>query len=93
MNKLGNKHIHQYFLEEVWAPGDAEPREVLRRLEAKKETPNVTEPGQIVVSNEERFNAINKWHQQSGHFGQERTGNTAAPSIGMLLRTMSSTIA
>jgi hypothetical protein len=35
-NKLGNKYIHQYFLEEVWVPGDAEPCQVLRRLEAKK---------------------------------------------------------
>jgi hypothetical protein len=45
----------------------------MRGLEAKKETPHLTEPGQIVVSREELFDAINEWHQHSGHLGQERT--------------------
>ncbi len=72
-NELGNKYIHQYCLEEVWAPGDTEPRQVLRRLEAKKGSPNKTEVGRIVVSREELFDAINEWHQHSGHLGQERT--------------------
>ncbi len=46
---------------------------VLRRCEAKKETPHLTEPGQIVVSREDFFDAFNEWHQHSGHLGQERT--------------------
>ena len=38
-NKEGNKYIHQYCLDEVYAPGNAEPCQVLRRLEAKKGLP------------------------------------------------------
>jgi hypothetical protein len=38
-NKEGNKYIHQYCLEEVYAPGDAKLCQVLRRLEAKKGLP------------------------------------------------------
>jgi hypothetical protein len=73
-NKVGNKYIHQYCLEEVWAPGDVEPRQVLRRLEAKKGALNKTlQKGRIVISKEEVFDAINEWHQHSGHLGQERT--------------------
>ena len=73
-NKLGNKYIHQYCLEEVWAPGDHEPRQILRRLEAKKGSLDKTlQEGRIVVSREELFDAINEWHQHSGHLGQERT--------------------
>jgi IS30 family transposase len=73
-NKVGNKYIHQYCLEEVWAPGDDEPRQVLRRLEAKKGSLDKTpQEGRIVVSREELFDAINEWHQHNGHLGQERT--------------------
>jgi len=73
-NKVGNKYIHQYCLEEVWAPGDDKPRQVLRRLEAKKGSLDKTlQEGRIVVSREELFDAINEWHQHSGHLGQERT--------------------
>ena len=43
-SKLGNKYIHQYCLEEICVPGYAEPCQVLRRLKAKKGTPNVTKP-------------------------------------------------
>ena len=73
-NKVGNKYIHQYCLEEVWAPGDDKPRQVLRRLEAKKGSLDKTlQEGRIVISREELFDAINEWHQHSGHLGQERT--------------------
>ena len=65
-NKVGNKYIHQYCLEEVWAPGDDKPRQVLRRLEAKKGSLDKTlQEGRIVVSREELFDAINEWHQHS----------------------------
>jgi hypothetical protein len=71
-NKLGNKYTHQYSVEEVWAPGDAAPRLVLRRLEVEKETKLVV-VGRIVISREKLFDAINEWHHQNGHLGQERT--------------------
>jgi hypothetical protein len=38
-NKLSNKYIHQYCLEEVYAPGEAKPHQVLRRLEARRGLP------------------------------------------------------
>jgi hypothetical protein len=66
-NKKGQKYIHQYYLDEVLAPGDLEPRQVLRRLEFKKEE------GRTVISREELFDAINEWHHLNGHLGQERT--------------------
>jgi hypothetical protein len=62
-NKLGQKYIHQYYLQEVLAPGDLEPCQVLRRLELNKEE------GRIVISREELFNAINEWHHLNGHLG------------------------
>jgi hypothetical protein len=48
-NKLGQKYVHQYYLQEVLAPGDLEPRQVLRRLELNKDE------GRIVISREELF--------------------------------------
>ncbi len=45
---------------------------MLRRLEVEKETNSVV-VGCIVISREELFNAINEWHHQNGHLGQERT--------------------
>jgi len=41
-HKLGNKYIHQYSVEEIWAPGDFAPHQVLRRLEASKDDPKFT---------------------------------------------------
>ncbi len=60
-NKLGQKYIHQYYLEEVLAPGDLEPCQVLRRLEFNKEEGMMVkkDEGRIVISREELFNAIN----------------------------------
>ena len=74
-HKNGNKYIHQYSVEEVWAPGDFAPRQVLRRFEATKDQPKVLQLGRIVISREELFDAINEWHHQHGHLGQERTWN------------------
>ena len=68
----GNKYIHQYTVEEIWAPGDPKPRTVLRRLEKNKDT-QLLEPGRIVLSREEVFDGINEWHHFAGHMGQERT--------------------
>lgn len=72
-HKLGNKYIHQYTVEEIWAPGDPEPRQVLKRLEVSKDDPQLVQPGRIVLSREEVFEAINEWHHNNGHLGQERT--------------------
>ena len=72
-HKLGNKYIHQYTVEEIWAPGNPEPRTVLKRLERIKENPQLVEAGCIVLSREEVFKAMNEWHYQNGHLGQERT--------------------
>jgi len=66
-NKKGHKYIKHYYLEEVFAPGDLEPRQVLRRRELKREE------GRIVICREELFDAINEWHHLNGHLGQERT--------------------
>ncbi len=68
----GNKYIHQYHVDEIWAPGDPAPRTVLRRLEKNKDT-QLLEPGRIILSREEVFDGINEWHHFQGHMGQERT--------------------
>ncbi len=72
-HKLGNKYIHQYTVEEICAPGDPEPRQVLRRLEVNKESPHLVEAGRIVLSREEVFEAMSEWHHHNGHLVQERT--------------------
>ena len=74
-NKKGHKYIQHYYLEELLAPGDLEPRQVLRRRELKKEDGRMIEKeeGRIVISREELFDAINEWHHLNGHLGQERT--------------------
>ena len=73
--KLGQKYIHQYYLQEILTPGDLEPRQVLRRRELKKEDGRMIEKdeGRIVISREDLFDAINEWHHLNGHLGQERT--------------------
>ncbi len=72
-HKLGSKYIHWYFVEEIWAPGDPAPRQVLKRLEVNKENPQLVQSGRIVISREEVFDAINEWHHHNCHLGQERT--------------------
>jgi hypothetical protein len=64
-NKLGNKYIKKYTLETIQAPGD-ERRIVIHRIEGNR-------VGRIVVSRESVFDAIDEWHRESGHLGQERT--------------------
>jgi hypothetical protein len=66
-HRAGNKYIHQYCTEEVWANGDPAPRTILRKYN-KDGT-----PGCIVVSREQLFEAIDDWHSKTGHLGQERT--------------------
>ncbi len=61
-HKGGNKYIHQYTVDEIMAPGDLEPRTVLRRLEKNKDT-QLVEAGRIILSREEVFEAINKEEQ------------------------------
>ena len=73
-HKTGNKYIHQYHVDEIWAPGDPAPRTVLRRLERNKDT-QLVEPGRIILSREEVFDGINEWHHFQGHMGQERMLN------------------
>jgi hypothetical protein len=68
----GNKYIHQYHVDEIWAPGDPAPCTVLRRLERNKDT-QLLDPGRIVLSREEVFDGIREWHHSQGHMGQERT--------------------
>jgi hypothetical protein len=68
-NQCGKKYIHQYFTDEVFAPGDTAPRTVLRKYNKDGSE------GRIVVSREQLFDAIDEWHEHSGHPGQERTWN------------------
>ena len=65
----GNKHIHQYFLEEISVPGDEVPQFVVRRKEKGRNLGK----DRIVVSREKVFHAIDEWHRGNGHMGQERT--------------------
>ena len=65
-NKLGHKYCQKYTLETIQVPGE-EQRTVVRRIETKRAI------GRIVVSRETAFDAIDEWHRQSGHLGQERT--------------------
>ena len=46
---------------------------MLKRLEKSKDKPHEMVPGRIVLSREELFDAIDEWHHQNGHLGQERT--------------------
>jgi hypothetical protein len=51
---------------EVIQPPGGDPHTVVRRKEKGQ-------VGRIVVSRESVFDAIDEWHRQSGHLGQERT--------------------
>jgi hypothetical protein len=66
----GNKYVHQYYLEEVCAPVDARPRNVVRRKETKGKHKG---KDRIVLSREQLFDCIDEWHRGKGHMGQERT--------------------
>jgi hypothetical protein len=91
-HKGGNKYVHQYTVDEIWAPGDLEPRTVLRRLEKNKDT-QLVEAGRIILSREEVFDGINEWHYNNGHLGQERTWEYCKAKFGMSPKTMSGIIA
>jgi hypothetical protein len=65
-NKLGKKYIKKYSLEVIQPPG-GDPCTVVCRKEKGHQV------GRIVVSRESAFDAIDEWHRQSGHLGQERT--------------------
>jgi len=65
-HRSGNKYYKQYFLEDIAVPGEDEPKTVMRRYESSGKN-------RIVVSREKVFDAIDEWHRQSGHMGQERT--------------------
>jgi hypothetical protein len=72
-HKVGNKYIHQYCVDEIFPPGAYQPRYVLKHLEKSKDKPHEMVPGRIVLSRDELFDAIDEWHHQNGHLGQERT--------------------
>ena len=65
-NPKGNKYKDLFHVEEILVPGSDTPRTVIRRVEKG----NI---GRIVVSRETVFDAIDEWHRQNGHMGQERT--------------------
>ena len=60
------KYIKQYYLEDIVVPGEDQPKTIVRRYED-------TGKNRIVVSREKVFDAIDEWHRESGHMGQERT--------------------
>jgi hypothetical protein len=83
----GNKYIHQYFTEEIWAPGDAEPRTILRKY--NKDGTH----GHIVVSREELFDAIMTCIPTMDTKVRRGLGSIAETSMPTSPRTMSSSFA
>ncbi len=67
----GNKYIHQYHLEEVFPPGNLEPRTVVKRMVENEEGKMVVSG--IMTCRENVFEAIDNWHWGNGHLGLERT--------------------
>ena len=65
----GTKWVKQYCIEEIMVPGQMCPRKVVRRFGKDGQ------PGRIVVNRDQLFDAIDEWHRQNGHLGQERTWN------------------
>jgi hypothetical protein len=65
-HRKGNKYIKQYYLEDIVVPGEVQPKTIMRRYEDDGKN-------RIVVSREKVFDAIDEWHRQNGHMGQERT--------------------
>ncbi len=85
-HKLGSKYIHQYTVEEIWARGDPEPRQVLKRLKSirtiliwfsQRKSSRQSMSGIITMAT-----LVKRGH-----------GNSAKPSFGMSLKIMSSIIA
>ena len=70
----------------MFAPGDTAPRTILRKY-----NPDGSK-GHIVVSREQLFDAIDEWHEHSGHLGQE-SGSFAGASMPTSPKTMSSSTA
>jgi hypothetical protein len=66
----GAKFANSYSLEVIHPPG-GDAHTVVRRLEKNNKGKLV--PGQIVVSMEEVFDAIDELHRGNNHMGQERT--------------------
>lgn len=60
------KYIKQFAVESITVPSDVASRVVVRRLK------DGVKKG-IVVAIEQVFDAIDEWHRQNGHMGQERT--------------------
>ncbi len=54
-HKNRNKYVHQYHVEEIWAPGDPYPLKVLKRYEEIENEENrlLLQPGRIVISRDE----------------------------------------
>ena len=65
-HRKGYKWVKTYFLQYVEIGGNARP--ILRQKEDTHE-----KGGRIVVSREAVFDAIDEWHREKGHIGQERT--------------------
>ena len=63
---FGNKYVYQYHIEDIEVPGTTEPRTIIRRI-------NNGKFGQIDISRDQLFDAIDEWHRGNGHMGQERT--------------------
>ncbi len=76
----GPKITGKYCLEQIQMPRE-EPHIVMRRRELDKDGKKVA--GQIVVSREQVFDAIDEWHQGHAHMGQEGCGHIVGPSISM----------
>ena len=66
-HKVGINYVHPYITEQIAVPGSSVPRTVLRRVT------HDFKAGRIVVAKEDIFSAIDEWHCQNGHMGQERT--------------------
>jgi hypothetical protein len=66
-NPNGYKWSKTYTLEYIRLP-DGTKKTIIRRIEGNM-------VGRIVVSREQVFGAIDEWHRNNGHWGQERTHN------------------
>ena len=81
-NKNGHKYIKHYYLEEVFAPGDLEPRQVLRKCELKWEKAGLS----FVGKNSSMLSTSGIILMVT--LARRGLGNTATPSIGMSVKFM-----